>query len=146
MGESTFDRGERVFVDALLIIRIEDLAGDLGGGRGDEAAELALQLGGEALAVGLRGGFRLGEDLLGLGDRFLGFLLGECGNAFSGLVDQADGLVVGLGDCRGGGRFGLGELAFDALELLFALGDAGAALFKDCLNRPEGELLQDKDH
>ena len=36
-----------------------------------------LQFGGHLLALGLGGGFRLGEDLLGLGDGLLGLLLAE---------------------------------------------------------------------
>ena len=76
-GESAFDLGERVLVDALLVVRGEHLAGDLRGGGGHQAAELALELDGEAVAVGLGGGFGFRENLLGLGDGFLGLLLGE---------------------------------------------------------------------
>ena len=99
----------------------------------------------EAVAVGFGGGFRLGEDLLGLGDGFLGFLLGEGGGTLFGFVDQADGLFIGLGDGGGGGGLGLGELFLDALELFLALGDARAALLEHRLDRAEREFLQ-QDH
>ncbi len=59
-GESAFDLGERVLVDALLVVRGEHLAGDLRGGGGHQAAEFALQLHAQAVAVGLGGGFRFG--------------------------------------------------------------------------------------
>jgi hypothetical protein len=143
---SVADFRKRFFVDAVLVFGGEHLAGDLRGGGGDKAAELALEFRGDALAVGVSGCLGLREDLLGLGDGFLGFLLGKGGCAFPGLGDEADGIFVRLGDGRGCGRLGFGELLLDALELFLTLKDAGAALLEDRLDRAEGEFLQDEDH
>lgn len=140
--KSAFDLGERVLIDALLIRVGENLAGDLGSGGGDEAAELALELKRKAIAVSTCGGFGFRKDLLGLSDCFLRFLFGERVGAFFRFVDQADGFVVCLGDRSGGRDFRLGELFLDRLEVFLTGNDAGAALFEHRLDRAKGEFLK----
>ena len=89
------------------------------------------------------GGFaRLGDDLFGGGDGFLGFLLLHAGGGGAGLLDELVGLGVGLAQHLLAGRFGPGQFGFDLLGVGEAFGDALAALFQHVENGLVGEALE----
>ena len=73
-------------------------------------------------------------------------MLGEGGSALFGFVDQAHGLIIGLGNRGRSGGLGLGELPLDALQLFLALGDTGFAFFEHRLDRAKGEDSKNNDH
>ncbi len=96
-----------------------------------ERGDFAFEFNEHALAFEGGGLAGFADDLLGLGDGLLRFLLLNAGGGGAGFLDELGGLDVGLFQDLLLHGFGAGQFRLDLVGVGQALGDALAALFQD---------------